>query len=373
MHEVDVIAFCSKKIEDEDLIQKLSTSISFEESVEILDLDKSCDFRFSNLSGLDFTGSDLRGFDFTGANLENCTGVCIKIDETTIFQGATCENSTFERYQFLEHMRHPESGFLDYYEQVKSKDWHDLSIWIGSVFNDGQFPVQVGGMKIRELRKIFCKEIFFDEIDVVGRNTMSLYSKEIFEDKLELKKSLIERMGQYNIEKSLFNTLINLSMRNFSSDILVFSTILKIAKFGKNILTESCMKFIVKSPLFDSQYDGVRSAFFSPDFESLRKELFFRSALNLGRSHLKATLLTEDLTDRNSAISWIDKPNSAPFRGDIERRQEVILNNDILRRFYQRENSLEFEFALKRVEMNKKAQLQSLERKVRTSYRSSRF
>lgn len=76
-----------------DIVAK--SSGNFQNLVELLELDKLNDFRFSNLNGVDFSNVDLRGFDFQGADLRNSYGVDVLIDTTTNLEGADLQGSIF--------------------------------------------------------------------------------------------------------------------------------------------------------------------------------------------------------------------------------------------------------------------------------------
>jgi uncharacterized protein YjbI with pentapeptide repeats len=52
---------------------------NFVAQAEQLGLDRSHDFRNSDLAGIDFSDCDLRGFDFTGSDLRRCYGIRVKL------------------------------------------------------------------------------------------------------------------------------------------------------------------------------------------------------------------------------------------------------------------------------------------------------
>jgi hypothetical protein len=78
----------------------------FDRLVELAKLDRSCDFRDSDLRGLDFCGADLRGFDFTRSDLRGCLrSPDTVIDDTTIFLDARVDWIEVSDPSVVEQMR----------------------------------------------------------------------------------------------------------------------------------------------------------------------------------------------------------------------------------------------------------------------------
>lgn len=66
-----------------------SNELRFDRLVKIAGLDRTEDFKYSDLQNLNFCGADLRGFDFTGSDLRGgVTDERTRIDGTTILEGA---------------------------------------------------------------------------------------------------------------------------------------------------------------------------------------------------------------------------------------------------------------------------------------------
>lgn len=86
----------------------------FERQIRFAGLDPRTDLQQADLSGVDFSHSNLAGYDFTGADLRGATGIGVRWDATTVFNGTELTGSIFAL---------PVGLGRFFAENVKAKDW----------------------------------------------------------------------------------------------------------------------------------------------------------------------------------------------------------------------------------------------------------
>jgi hypothetical protein len=104
---------------------------TFSEMVTIAGLDRTHDFRHSDLCNLDLSYSDLRGFDLTGADLRGATGIHVKWDKTTILAGAYLDGSIFAAKVRLNDLFATDELASSILKSVTGEDWVGQIIWAG--------------------------------------------------------------------------------------------------------------------------------------------------------------------------------------------------------------------------------------------------
>jgi len=104
---------------------------TFSEMVTIAGLDRTHDFRHSDLCNLDLSYSDLRGFDLTGADLRGATGIHVKWDKTTILAGAYLDGSIFAAKVRLNDLFATDELASSILKSVTGEDWAGQIIWAG--------------------------------------------------------------------------------------------------------------------------------------------------------------------------------------------------------------------------------------------------
>ncbi|RFC63857.1 pentapeptide repeat-containing protein [Mesorhizobium denitrificans] len=102
---------------------------TFQEQAKLAGLVPAKDFRHADLRNIDLTDSDLHGFDFSGADLRGITGIRVRWDQTTIFDGADLSGSIFASKIRLRTFFNMDQQANNLLASVAGQSWSAQIIW----------------------------------------------------------------------------------------------------------------------------------------------------------------------------------------------------------------------------------------------------
>lgn len=269
----------------------------FEQLVELLQLDKSNDFVFSNLSCVDFSNSDLRGFDFTGANLRGSFGVNIQLDETTIFDEASVEGSCFATYlrETALFGSRPEAKTM--YEMLRGADPYEVSSWLHSRFAEGADRHPLLKRADDETVSTLCAKLLTDEIDLTKRSNLFYHLRSITRSPEGLRELLLHVFALHVHDVRVMQKFITIAGEMYSMDPYISNAILNLSNSGSERVREAAFVTLARTSFFSKHFEQLRVSFFSARNRGIRQRMLLAAAVALGRSSLSAINLKATRAD----------------------------------------------------------------------------
>jgi hypothetical protein len=285
------------------LKQILSGDDDFASIANNLNLDKSADFRNSNLSRVDFSYADLRGFDFTGSDLRRSYGLDIEVDETTTFDRCDLAGSIFEKYvgerTFFEST--PDASRL--YHLLKSGDTYEVSDWIAS--RSGH----LGGAQLKGLDEksasILCQKLIVDEVDLTKRTTLFYNLRRFTNSEDDMRRVVADFVAFHLNDSSVIRAFIKVAANILSKDEFVAKTLLMLCGHRDERVREAAFGAISTTGLFIRNFRSIYQLFLLDKNTAIRKSYLLETASQLSKDHV-LSINTEGKSSEIEASSVLD-------------------------------------------------------------------
>lgn len=276
------------EIEIDKTIEKINLDeTTFGNLVEVLDLCKDSDFKFSNLAGVDFSNSDLRGFNFYGADLRASFGLNVIFDATTNFEGADVTDSCFASFVRESEIFKKNPSAIRFYDVLRNGDALEVSGWIHSRYGGAKDSFS-GLTKIdAETASIICRKLLFDDIDITKRTDLLYRLKNICGSPVEMRELMLDVLARHLDNHSIVYKIISIVAKEFRGDFTVFQSLLGLTRDSQAQIRKIAFISLTKGKYFYHCFDEIRKSFMRSENRSIRVDLIKRSAYMLGRSHLE--------------------------------------------------------------------------------------
>ena len=376
-----------------------NSSGGFCETAEILGLDRACDFRFSNLSGVDFSGSDLRGYDFRGADLRNSHGVDVLFDDSTNLDGADLQGSCFAAYQREKVVFSSSADAVSMYEALLSGDPFEISFWLHERYGNRPERHPILRRADEATAAVLCQKLMTDDIDLTKRTDLFHFLRAITRNDMELRELILSIFARHINNIPVIEKFVTIAGSLYGNDVNTFNAILLLCKASDPRIRQAAFLAAFRSNLILPHVRDMKTLFLNRENEDIRKGLILQSAISLGRSHVSSInalgqrdgtaipqsdvldssdLLKEDLAiqiasiiqrrDRENAdrlspgkkaVSEAEAEAEAEAEGGlsrhamsavIERQEEVLCYAPIIKLIFASENPSRAQAARKRIE-----------------------
>jgi uncharacterized protein YjbI with pentapeptide repeats len=378
------------------------TTGDFSQLVQLLQLDKSCDFVFSNLSEVDFSNADLRGFNFTGADLRNSYGVDVLIDDTTNLEGADVQGSCFATYKRERELFQKKHDAGAMYEALRSGNPYEFSHWVHARFTGKRDTHPVLRKMDNDTATILCQKLIADEIDLTKRTDLFYNIRNITGSSSEMRELILYLLARHASNTSVINRFLKIAGSAYSNDKIVAQAILTLTNAIDEHVRETAFITISRTNFFLSHFQKIRSAFMLAENKNVRRRLLNAAAIEQGRPSQRAIslralsqdvpldeildyseLLNEEIAGQIAAATMKREWDAARLIGDgkttssdfpagssanylrfvLEKQEEVLCATPVIKIFFALDHPERFKRARARLTRNKSQLEQFLERK----------
>lgn len=266
----------------------VDTSGDFSLLVKVLSLDKTSDFRFSNLNGVDFSNADLRGFNFKGADLRNSFGIDVKIDDTTILDNADLRGSCFAAlYREMELFRtNPKASQM--YNTLQQGSPFEVSSWIHAKYGHGKSQSSILKNADAETASILCQRLMMDDIDLTKRSDLFHYLRNITGNERKLRELILRILATHINNLSVAKKFITIAGQLYSRDPVVAKAIKMLTQAQNEKIREAAFLTLERTKFALEHLIPLQETFLAANNTGIRKRALRRAAINLGRKHLSA-------------------------------------------------------------------------------------
>lgn len=287
-NDISTAELLSKTNLSEVLETVVDTSSGFTILTKLLGLDRSSDFRSSNLNGVDFSNSDLRGYNFSGADLRNSFGVDVKIDDTTILDGADLQGSCFASFHREVELFRKNPKASQMYDSLQQGDPLEVSSWIHARYGHGKNQSTFLKDATDETASILCQKLLMDDIDLTKRSDLFHYLKSITGSERSLRELVLRIIATHLSNLPVAQKFITIAGQLFSNDPVVVQAILTLTQAENERVRETAFLTLEKTRFALDHLGTLQSAFLDHKNTGIRKKALRKSAIGLGRKHLSA-------------------------------------------------------------------------------------
>lgn len=252
-----------------------------------LGLDKTKDFRFSNLRNIDITDTDLRGFDFTGSDLRGAFGSSFIVDDSTILVNAQLAGSIFEAIEKERRLFQTVPTSRRLYDALVSGDPYSTSDWIFNKYSDGLPRKYWDGIQ-KEHAKILCQKLLTEDIDITKRTNLLIMLREFCESPDELLSILMNMFSRHSEDASVVLPFLSAATRLFREDISLIQIITPLCTHANLRIRLAALVAMSHTKMSASEFKAFSNLVFDETNVSLRKQVLRNAALKLGRAHALA-------------------------------------------------------------------------------------
>ncbi len=314
--------------EEQDTIASVSNADTdnFQQLAILAGLDKTTDFKHSNLAGVDFSNSDLSGFDFTGADLRGAIGSNVKWDNATCFVNADIDASIFA-HEVKTRALFKKFPDLDRQLQlVKRMYWTSQIDWISNELDKKNYRGS------DELLSMATRLLETVEDDYVKENIYFFTAKANRLEGNSHRNYLFDQLRKTEIRAKDFMMIFRSVLSFYSRDKTTISLLTGLLKHPDVKTRLSVYKAILGSPFARDHYERVDTLVADePDVSIRRYYLDMRSRLlsaNLRRALRypeKSTIIDFNVPITDGVIEsitrdWVDELAAnwtIPRKGDL--------------------------------------------------------
>lgn len=269
----------------------------FSTLVEILGLDRSRDFRFSNLRDVDFSYSDLRGFDFRGADLRYSYGVSVQFDKTTNFDMADVQASCFAMYMREQALFRDNPKATAMYEALFSGNPMEVSAWLHARYMNEPEKHSILKNADKITASILCQKLMADDIDLTKRTDLFHFIGPITQNRDERRELLLGVIARYRENTVVIEKFIKVVGRLYGNDPVIFNALMLLCNAREQRIREAAFLATFNTKLVVNHLQKLIDLFMSEENADIRKGFLLRTANSHGRMHVRAINLDASMID----------------------------------------------------------------------------
>lgn len=321
--------------------------VRFGELSRYLGLDKSLDFRYSNLRGVDFSCSDLRGYDFQGADLRSSFGVDVQFDDTTNIDEADVQGSFFAVFGRERLLFSADSDAQRLYRTLRDGDPYEVSAWIHARYGGRSEQHPLLRRVTDEVASILCQKLISDDIDLTKRADLFYNLRSISRSRSVLREVILSILAKKSDDESVITKFIRVSAGSFPNDPTIGQAVFNLCRAKSPSVREHAFIALSRSQVALANLHEVRSLFCARENTIVRKTILRAGAIRLGRSHVRSIsrsgrseeLPLDDVLDLSELLDINARWPSATdrLRDVVERQEEVMMISPIVDLLFQSE------------------------------------